>query len=303
MAIDWIGSTVLSAAIFSLVHILDSHLVSRRMPSFKSFLLTVGILIFSTCIVMSFLFPLPPNVGIWPLSMAVMAGITRTTSVFIMLYSMKREDVSLIIPITSTYPIFVALLAIPILGEIITSIQWLAVVLVVFGVLFASIRFHTGAQITWLGKSLTLLIASSFLYGISDVITKYALEYVTFWNMYWISQLTISLLFFSISLRLSVIRELINFKRRNSSILIAIISVMISLPSFLLLYWSMQRGPISLVSAIYSIRPLFVLLYAVVISRLSSFLLEEQTSGLTLLLRFVSIILIVCGIVIIYSTK
>jgi uncharacterized protein YjeT (DUF2065 family) len=40
-----------------------------------------------------------------------------------------------------------------------------------------------------------------------------------------------------------------------------------------------------------------------VISRFSNFLLEEQTSGSTLLLRFVAISLIVVGIVIIYLTK
>ena len=70
--------------------------------------------------------------------------------------------------------------------------------------------------------------------------------------------------------------------------------------ALVLFYWSMQRGPVSLVAAIYSIRPVFVFLYAFIISRFSNMLLESRSSGEALALRFVAIALIVGGIAIIY---
>ena len=61
MAIDWVTTAVLSAALFGMVHVIDSHLISRRMPSLKAYFLLVGSFIFSISVVMAFIFPLPPN--------------------------------------------------------------------------------------------------------------------------------------------------------------------------------------------------------------------------------------------------
>lgn len=303
MSLDWVTTAVLSAAILGMVHVIDSHLISKRMPSFKTYLLVVGIFIFLVSIALAFFFPLPPNISVWPLSMAVLSGITRAASVIIMLYLMKKEEVSIVIPIANTYPIFVALIAMPTLNETMNSLQWVAIVIVVFGVLLTSVRLHTGAQITWLGKPLILLAVSSILWAISDIMTKYALEYISVWNMYWISHLILPLAFFSISFRPSVFREIMNFQKRNSSVIMLALNETMAVTALILFYLSMQRGPVSLVSAIYSSRTLFVFLYAVVISRFSHLLLEERSSRGTLLLRFVAISLIVVGIVIIYLTK
>ena len=303
MAFDWVTTAVLSAAILGMVHVIDSHLISKRLPSLRAYLLLVGSLIFLISIVLAFLFPLPPNIGVWPLSMAVLSGVTRVASVIIMLYMMKKEEVSLVIPVTNTYPIIVAFIAMPTLNETMSYLQWIAIVIVVFGVLLASVRLRTGAKITWLGKPLMLLAGSSIFWAISDVMAKYALEYISTWNMYWISHLIIPIAFFGVSFRPSVIREIMNFQRRNSSVIMITLNEAMAVTALILFYWSMQRGPVSLVSAIYSSRPLFVFLYAVVISRFSHLLLDERSSRGTLLLRFVAISLIVGGIVIIYLTK
>jgi len=300
MSLDWVTSAVISAALLGMAHVVDSHLISKRMPSFKTYLLVVGIFIFLVSITLAFFFPLPPNIGVWPLSMAVLSGITRAASVIIMLYLMKKEEVSIVIPIANTYPIFVALIAIPTLNETLNSLQWVAIVIVVFGVLLTSVRLRKETQITWLGKPLILLLVSSILWAVSDIMTKYALEYISSWNMYWISHLILPLAFFSISFRPSVFREIMNYQKRNSSVIILALNETMAVTALILFYWSMQRGPVSLVAAIYSIRPLFVFLYAVIISRFSSFLLEEHTSRSTLLIRFIAISLIVGGVIIIY---
>ena len=303
MSLDWVTSAVLSAAMLGGVNIIASHLISKRLPSVNVYLLVVGIFIFLVSIALAFFFPLPPNIGALPLSMAILAGTIRATSFIIMLNVMKKEEVSIIIPIANSYPIFVALIAIPTLNETINSLQWVAIVIVVFGVLLTSIRLNPKTHITWLGKPLILLTFSSLLWAISDIMTKYALDYISTWNMYWVSHLILPLVFFSISFRPSVFREIMNHQKRNSSVLLLALSETTAVTALILLYWSMQRGPVSLVSAIGSTRPLFVFLYAVIISRFSNFLLEEQTGRLALLLRFIAISFIVGGIIIIYLTK
>jgi uncharacterized membrane protein len=303
MAIDWVTTAVLSAAILGIVHVVDSHLISKRLPSLRAYLLLIGVLVFSISVVMAFLFPLPSGIGAWPLTVAVLSGLARAASVIIMFYVMKKEEVSLVVPITNSYPIFVALIAIPTLNEAMSYLQWLAIIIVVLGVLLASVRLGTGHRVTWLGKPLLLLVASSILWAISDVMTKYALEYVSPWNMYWISHLILPLAFFSVSLRPVILKEIWHHDKRNSSFIMMVLNETLAVIALILFYEAMQEGPVSLVSAIYSIRPLFVFLYAVVISRFSHLLLERGSSGGTLLLRFVAIALIVGGIVIIYATS
>ena len=304
MSLDWVTTAILSAAILGIVHIVDSHLISKRMPSFKAYLLVIGIYIFVISLALSYFFPLPTNIGAQPLFITALSGITRSASVIIMLYLMKREEVSMVIPISNSYPIIVALIAIPTLNETISYVQWVAIVIVVLGVLLASVKLRgKGAHITWLGKPLVLLTGSSILWAISDVTAKYALEYMSYWNMYWIPHLILASAFLVVSFRVSVFRELINEKKRNSLFTIVFFNETIAVISIVLFYWSMQRGPVSLVSAIYSSRLLFVFLYAVVISRFSNLLLERRSDKGALILRFVSVILIVSGIVLIYITK
>jgi uncharacterized membrane protein len=65
---------------------------------------------------------------------------------------------------------------------------------------------------------------------------------------------------------------------------------------------AMEMGPISLVSTIASSRPVFVVIYAIILSRTYPAFLKWQTSKRILALRLIAIAMIVGGIVIIYIT-
>ncbi|MCL0059572.1 hypothetical protein M1O20_03665 [Dehalococcoidia bacterium] len=56
---DWADAAVLSTAIMAVVNILDSHLVARRMPSLRAFLIPAGILSIINSAILLSLFPLP----------------------------------------------------------------------------------------------------------------------------------------------------------------------------------------------------------------------------------------------------
>ncbi len=303
MHIDWVSTAVIGAAAFGMVNVIDSHLITKRMPSFQAYLFVVGVLILLFSILLAVLFPLPKGIGFFPLIMSILSGAIRTASVVIMLHVMKKEEVSLVVPITNIYPIIVAFIAVPVLGETINLMQWVAIIIVVLGVLLASVRLDSRSHLAWLGKPLILLIGSSVLMAVSDVMAKYALSYVSSWNMYWISHLCIAGAFLSISCRPWVVKGLMNSPQRNSAIIIAIFNEITAVTSLVLFYWSMQRGPVSLVSAIFSSRPIFVFLYALLISRFSNMLLERRGGGEALVLRFIATAMIVGGIVIMYLTK
>ena len=302
MPVDWISIAVISTAVMGLVNIIDSHLISRRMPSLRAFLLPASIISLVYGLVIFYLFPLPDDIGIRPLMVTVASGITRTLSLLILLYALKREEVSRVIPMVSTYPVFVAIIAVLLLGETLNYPQWIAIIIVVAGAAIVSTRQSPSGSTTWLGKAFFLLGVSSLLMAVANVATKYALAYMSFWNMYSITIFCMASIFMLISLRPRILKELGNMKRRNSAITLLALNEILVVAGVVLLFWAMERGPVSLVSTIVSSRPLFVVIYALILSRAFPMFLEWQSSKRMLMLRLIAIIMIVGGIAIIYLT-
>ncbi|MFC2003611.1 EamA family transporter [Chloroflexota bacterium] len=296
------STAVLSAAVLGLVSIIDSYLISQRMPSLRAFLLPVGIVILAFAIVLLYLFPLPEDIGTWPLMVAVTSGILRTTSIVILLYTLKREEVSRVVPLVSTYPVFVAIMAVPLLGETLYYLEWIAIIIVVAGAVMVSVKSNTGNSLAWLGRPFFFLIGSSLLMAMANITSKYALAYMSPWNMYWISALCISGIFLLISLRPRILTELGNMKQRNSALTLLVFNEMLVVTAAVLLFWAMKRGPVSLVSTIISSRPIFVVIYALTLSRVSPTFLKWQSGKGMLALRLVAITMIASGIAIIYLT-
>ncbi len=300
MAGDWVSIAVIGAAVLGAVNIIDSHIISKRMPSLRAYLLPVGLVILVYGLVLFSLFPLPEGVGTWVLMVAFASGLLRTTAITVMLYTMKRVEVSRIIPVVYTYPIFVAIMAVLLLGETLGYLEWIAVIIVVAGAVMVSARWDQGGAATWLDRSFFLLVGSSLLMAMADVAAKYALDYISFVNMYWITSFCISGVFVLISVRPHIIKELGNMKRRKSVITLLVSNETMAVVGAVLVFWAMERGPVSLVSTIVSSRPIFVVIYALILSRISPMFLEWQPGKLMLALRLIAVAMIVGGIAIIY---
>ncbi len=302
MTFNWVSASLVSAAILAIVHVVDSHLIAKRLPSVQSYLLVLGFIILIVSTVIIILFPLPSHLDNTILLVAILSGVLRAASVYLMFYTLKREEVSMVIPIVNSYPILVALLAMPILGEFLDTSQWIAIIIVVLGVILATFRGASGGKITWSGKVLCLLLAASALWALSEVMAKYALAVISPWQMYALSHFSMAFIFLLISLRPRILSEWARHQKRSSAIIIIIFNETIAVISVVLLYWAMERGPVSLVSAVSSIRPVFVFIYALIISRFSELLLERRANKGTLLLRFIAVTMIAGGVALIYLT-
>lgn len=302
MEASWINIAVLSAALLGLVNIFDSHLITRRMPGFQVYLLLISPFILISGIVFALLFPLPDNLSAWQILVAVAAGLLRATSVIILLYTLKREEVSRAIPMVAIYPIFVATMAVPLLGEVLTPVQIAAIAIVVVGAVVVSVRRMPGRPTRWLGTTFFLLLASSILLALADLTSKYALGYLSSWNIYWISILALSILTLLLSLRRHSLAQLTRIKNPRTSLALVVLNETLVITGALLLFWAMERGPISLVSTIASTRPVFVLIYVLILSRFRPAFLLERMGRTTLAIRLAATALIAGGIAMIYLT-
>ena len=138
--------------------------------------------------------------------------------------------------------------------------------------------------------------------AVANISTKYALDYISFWHMYWITIFCMAGIFILISLRPHIIKELVSMKHRNSSIGLIAFNEILVVAGVAMSFRAMGMGPISLVSTIASSRPIFVVIYALILSRTSPAFLKWQSSKGILALRLIAIAMIVAGIAIIYLT-
>ena len=299
---NWVNTAILGAVVMGVVNILDSHLLSKRMPGLRAFLLPVGIIHLIYGSLLFALFPLPGGIGMWPVVVAVASGILRTVAVIIMLDSLKREEVSQVIPVVYAYPIFVAIMAVPLLGESLNYLQWLAIVIVVVGAVMVSARQSPSGSTSWRSKPLLILFSSGLLFAMADIAGKYALAYISFWNLFSLSAFCMSGIFLLVSIRPHTIRQLVEVKQRNSVVGLLVFNETLAPAGIVLSFWALERGPVSLVSTIISSRPMFVLMFALILSRLSPMFLEWDSGKGMLALRLIATAMIVGGIAIIHLT-
>jgi len=300
--LSWINTALLSAAVFAAVNIIDSHLLSKRMPGLRVFLMPISIIYLGYGLVLCQLFPLPEGTGAGTLLVAVASGMFRTASATAVLYSLKKEEVSRVVPVVQTYPVFVAIMAVPLLGESLHYLQWLAIVIAVTGAVTISFRQSPSGSTIWLGKTSFLFFGASLLLAMADITSKYVLAHISFLNLFWISAFCMAGTFLIVSMRPHIFNQLINMRKRNSALALLTFNELLAPIAITLSLWSIERGPVSLVSTIIGSRPIFLLTYVLILNRVLPTFLNWQPGKRLLALRVIATIMIVGGIAIIHLT-
>lgn len=297
---DWVPVAVLGTVTLGVVNVIDSHLIARRLPSLRAFLLPASAVVLVWTLIIMILEPLPAGVSAGALGAAVGSGIIRAVGIALLLNAYRSEEVSLAVPLYHTYPVFVVLMAAPLLGETLAPSQWLAVGVIVFGTLLIAVRRGTDG-FRWKLRPLLLLLTAAALNAGADVAGKYALGEISFWNMYWIGSACLVVMYFAFALRRSVLRELAALPRPGRLGAFIVFNETLAMVGILLVYQAMASGPVSLVSAITGARPIFVFLLVLLTNRLiPGALLRQDTSRRAMLYRLAATVAIGGGIALIY---
>ena len=292
----WITAAITAAAIMAVVSIVDSHLISKRLPSLRAFLFPIGIMHITVGLIILNLYPLPAGTGTTPLMVAIGSGFIRVAGALPMLKAMRSEEVSRIIPVVNTSPIFVVILAVPILGETLGYTEWLAIFMTVAGAVLISIRRNSTGQGVRLHKPLMVLIISSMLFGVATTASKYALDYITFWNMYGLNATCMGTVFLLFSVHPRTLKEVRDISKRNQVLVLILLNECIAVVGIILSFWAIERGRVSLVSTISSVRPAFVFVIALALSLFFPAVLSERLSRDIVVIKIISIGLVIGGV-------
>ncbi len=297
----WVFHSLASAVTFAVISALDKIIIQRYVPNPRTFIVLVGFTQFLLSVGVA------PWVswtgyGAGDAAIAYASGLATGGYLVLLFWVMSTQDVSRVIPVASTYPIFVAILAQIFLGESVVTLAWAGICVTVVGVALMSFgptarKGETGGS---QGFAFTLLIVSSLLFGLSQILSKAVVDDMDVWTLFFWRSLGGGMACVVLQVRTRTLPDIAKTLRDPVAVgLILLTEGALVFVALLFMLEALYTGPVSLASTVMATRPLFVFALGILLSLRFSGVLNEPLDGRILVTKLVAIGLIVGGVVVV----
>ena len=296
---NWITLSLGSALTFAVVSALDKVLIQRFMPTPRVFIVLTGV-----CqLALAFLvLPLAEfgGYGIGTTLISYASGLLAGIYLLIMFWVMRRQDVSRVVPITSTHTIFVAILAQVFLGESVSALAWAGIVVTMGGAALMSFGPTTYPHQRNESQLLpfALLMVSSLSFGLSQYLSKVVASDIDIWSLFVWRGIGMASACIGLMIRRDMIPDLMRTIRNPAAMGLTVLTEgVLVLVAVTLQLSAIFSGPVSLVVTVMAIRPLFVFILGIGLSLGVSRVLNEPLQGKILAVKLAAIVMTVGGVI------
>ena len=284
----WIFYSLLSAVMFSILNVMDKIVIQ----DLKNPIIPVTFTIIFNAVAGMIIFYLGKvsYLSAHNIVLAFIASILYISMAVCYFKAIKIEEISRVIPFFLITPLFVAILAAIFLGEKFGFLKYMGIFLIVAGSIFIS---YKGKKIGF-GKAAIFMSAGSVFLAIDLVITKYLINSSDFLTVFAYTGIGCLIMIIPVffMVKKNFIKELKKLKWKTGLI---VFSELWSVMASLVFYIAAFFGPLTLVDSLRSIQPLFVLLFATLLSIFYPEVLKEEIGKKHLTLKAIAIILMVIG--------
>ena len=296
---NWIVLSLASALFFAVISALDKVLIQKYMPSFRVFIVLVGLCQFGLAIVA---IPLAEFSGYGMDTLLISAGSGVLSGVYLamMFWVMRTQDVSRVVPVTSTHTIFVAILAMVFLQEVISALAWVGIVVTMIGAALMSLgpTMRESERDQNQIIPFLLLLVASFAFGLSQFLSKVVAEDIDIWSLFMWRAVGMGITLSGCLYRPRILPDLIRTIRSPVPIGLTVLTEgVLVLGAVFLTLWAIYSGPVSLVVTVMAVRPLFVFILGIALSLGISRVLDEPLEGKILAAKLAAIVLTIGGVV------
>lgn len=293
----WIFLSLLAAATLAVINLADKRLLDHHLPSIENLYLWVAIALVAYIAGALAIFGIPADTSLPYVGVALGSGLGLGIGYALLFVGLKVGEASRAVAIAQIYPIFVALLAVPLLGEDLSPMQWACIVLVVLGTMLISLP-ETPNRFSALkpSRGTPVLLASGLFLGVGFFAAKVALQESSFATVF-IYQQVGTLVAFLPFCRPQVCRQLLRSMKNPKTVGLLVVGE--GLLPIVVVAGALQAtnlGPVSLVSAFLATTPLFVFLLATMLSGERWQIMEEAVTRQALAVKFAAIAMIVAGV-------
>ena len=292
----WVFVAISSAAAFASVNILEKITLTRYVPSFAAFTVVTG-LFQLPWVVIIFLINPPEAYTLFEWTIAYLSGVCTGISLIALFYVVQGKEVSRVIPVYTSAPIFVAILAFFFLSEDLSVWHWMAIFCTIAGAGAISYDAKPGTDSYSLLIPFFIMVAASAVAGLGFILNKLVLDTMDFWSFLPVRNMGLATPTMLLAVRPSVFKATIQALTTRRSLRIILLNEGLMVPfAIFLTMLSVSLGPVSLVVTAQSSRPLFVFFFSSVLSFRRFGVLHERLTLSTLLIKIFSLVLIVVGV-------
>lgn len=302
----WIWFAALAPFLFAWVNQIDSFLVKK--------VKTIGALvIFSSLfaivtVLLSLGVVLAQNTSLsLPIHQIIILLVSGCFEIIWIVWYLKALDgdgseseVSSVVPWFQTIPVFVLVLSFLFLGERISGLQALGILIVVVGSFLLS-RDWT-QKFKFKARGTMLMLGSSFLIAVASILYKAtAIDVIPFWvSMFWV-QLGILLTGVGLCFYTSYRKDFLHLIRTSGRAMFAYnaLNEILNLSGVLAVFYACFLAPVSYVYTVSALQPVFLLIISIVLSRIAPRFVHEDLSRRNLIPKILAILLMVVGAILV----
>ena len=298
MDLSWLLPAIASPFVYALVSIGDKWILSSLKLRIESFNLFVGVVQLLVAVILLLALGIP-NAPFEAIASAFAGGLLWGISLILLFWTLRREQIGRVVPVSQTSPVFAAILGVVFLGEHLEWWGWLAVMLVVAGAVIVSAeprQILSGG----LSKIYIYVAFGAMLVGLTQVLLKHSSEDLSVWHNMSIRGIGLFMTLALPVLRPSVVRDLgIVLSRRKTAVPLLVVEGIGPIFGNLFLLLALANGPVTLVSAVLGSRPVFILSITLIFAPLAKRALAEEFSRADVITKAASTAAVVGGVVII----
>jgi len=303
---SWILFAFVSPVLLSLTSHLDKYLFDKHFNSggvggltiFSSFVCVLTLPIawfFSTKNIL--------EISFLPVTILIVMGILSTLAVLSYLLALENEEVTVVVPFFQTIPIFSLILGYLFLGETITKLQIIGMLIIIAGSIVLSLELDEVNNFRFKTKVVLLALMSAFLFTFNGIIFKIITPENFFWNsIFWenVGIILGGLLLFFISNECKKSFRWIMEKNKKTALALNISRGVISLVGNISIEYALLLAPVALVFLADSYEPIFVLAWAIIFYFVFPKIFREKLIRKGMLREAISILIICFGTTLIF---
>ncbi|MBI5077530.1 EamA family transporter [Candidatus Falkowbacteria bacterium] len=283
----WLILISLAILIFAVENILDKFIVDKELKDPLLLTTVFGLVLYIFYVIFASVsgsILLPIGLAFW----GIIAGLATTAGVALYYFVMQKEEVSTFITILAIEPLVVASASFFLFQERLNILNYAGILSIIAGVILLS---HEKRKTTVKNHLLALTFLTITLFSVRNLIFKYAANEgagnaVFFW--FGLGGLLVS------TILLALHHPRIRAKARAGTKHVAIIAVLSAIGLFFFTK-AIAIGSVSLTIALFSAKPLVVLILVVGLSSFWPKIVRERLSRLELIKKISAAILIVIG--------
>ncbi len=225
-------------------------------------------------------------------------GMLTILSVWLYLKAIEKNEISVVVTVLQTTPIFAFVLGFLLLGETLSVIQIIGCIIILLAILAISLDRDEVGVFFLKKEAILLALASSLCFAITGIFFKFfALSngywQTQFWEYAGIALLGAVLFLFSVEYRNSFLSV---FKRRDfTSVNLNFLGEIIMVTGDLVINFAVLLGPVAMIYVINSFQPIFVLLLGFIFTLFFPKIFKKEEFKKNLIVKLFSIILVMLG--------